>query len=149
MCANFTISTALSEWRLFPGSLEVFKYLCNVQSQHTLSLLSAAYSTTAAAAHSVSGELNTHLISNWIFNQPVSALKVMNSRSTFFPHAPISSPCFPLSFLRWDFEAFFKTFVLSTWHMELSFSCQNANYYLHVPLHFNPHRDRTFYMCCW
>lgn len=45
----------------------------------------AAAAPAAAVAHSgrVSGELNAHVISNWIFNQLVSSLSVMNNRPSF------------------------------------------------------------------
>lgn len=109
MCANFTISTVLSERLVSQGrvSVEGLKRPFNVQSQHAFRLQPRSSTAAAPLSGRASGKLNTHQVSNWIFNQAVSSLKWW----TADPHI---NPCSPFIILQWDFRAF-SNFCSLSW----------------------------------
>lgn len=118
--ANFVIATSFF-WVLLLLQVKcLWKFLYIPLRCHKLhSGCRVPYSSTAAAAHSgrVSGELNTHLISNWIFNQPVDSLKWRFANPHSFP-ALIPTPG-PLSSSSDGILKHFETFVPSPYFKKL------------------------------
>lgn len=129
ICANF-----MTEWRFFLASSVVGSFLISLHCSVTTCMQAAAWHTAVPHLGQVSGELNTHPISNWIFNHRISSLKWWIAHLHSFP-ALISYPV-PLSSSSSGILRRYQTFVPSPYlkylkqHQTMSLSCQRTKYFL-------------------